>query len=105
MIVAPASGSVGDTIAPSANAAAHGISGIRACATTATAIIVISTNPTALSVVPRRLARMSPRLAKNAAPYRRGGRKSTRTTSGSRLTSGMPGMNPNAAPPMTSTMG
>ena len=50
MIVAPASGSVGETIAPSVNAAAHVIPGTSACATSATSTIVTSTSPTELSV-------------------------------------------------------
>src|SRR3954463_1768926 len=40
MIVAPASGSVGDTTAPSVNAAGHDSPSISACAPTATALIV-----------------------------------------------------------------
>jgi hypothetical protein len=68
MIVAPASGSVGETTAPSAKAAAHGRSSISAWATTATALIVSSTSRTELRVIGRRLARMWLRLAKKAAP-------------------------------------
>jgi hypothetical protein len=68
MIVAPASGSVGETTAPSANAAAHGRPSIRACATTATRVMVSRTSRTELSVIGRRLARMWLRLAKKAAP-------------------------------------
>src|SRR4051794_9376125 len=102
---AAASGSVGDTIAPSANAADHGIPSMSACATTATAAIVMSTRPTELSVRARKFARMSPKLEKNAAPYRSGGRKTTSTTSGSRCSSGTPGTRPNSAPPITSTIG
>jgi hypothetical protein len=67
MIRPAASGSVGDTIAPSANAAAQGMP-IRAWATTATAVIVASTSPTETSAIVRRFCLMSPRLAKNAAP-------------------------------------
>ena len=47
MIVVAAIGSVGATMAPSVNAAAHGISGTSALITTATAHIVTSTSPTA----------------------------------------------------------
>jgi hypothetical protein len=68
MIVAAASGSVGETIAPSTKAASHGRPGIRPCAAHATAHIVASTSPTVLSVSPRRLARRSLKLAKIAAP-------------------------------------
>ena len=55
-IVVAASGSVGETIAPSANAAAHGRPAIAACATTATATVVRSTSAIALSVIGRRFA-------------------------------------------------
>ena len=67
MIVVAATGSVGATMAPSVKAAAHGISGTSALITTATAHIVISTSPTACSVIGRRLRRRSCRLAKKAA--------------------------------------
>ena len=50
-IVVAASGSVGATIAPSANAAAHGSPSISACATTATAHAVAITSPTASSEI------------------------------------------------------
>ncbi len=45
-IVDAAIGSVGETIAPSVNAAAHGIPSTTECATTATTTIVTSTSPT-----------------------------------------------------------
>src|SRR5690348_6873098 len=48
---------------------------------------------------------MSRRLAKKAAEYSSGGRKITSTSSGSRPTSGTPGMKPIASPPITSTIG
>jgi len=67
MIIAPAIGSVGETTAPRANAAPHERPGITACAAQATAPIVASTRPTVVRVMPRRLERMSPRLAKKAA--------------------------------------
>ena len=54
MTVPAASGSVGATIAPRANAAAHGRSSISACATTATATAVASTRPIASSEMVRR---------------------------------------------------
>src|SRR4051794_27663762 len=105
MIVAAASGSVGDTTAPRTNAASQERPGTIACAAKATAHIVTSTSPTALRVSPRRLARRSLKFAKIADPYRSGGRKTTSTTSGSSLTSGNPGTKPNRAPPTTSTIG
>ncbi len=46
MIMAPASGSVGETIAPSTNATSHDIPGMSSWATTATAHIVTRTSPT-----------------------------------------------------------
>ena len=62
-----ATGSVGATIAPSANAAAHGSPSISAWAATATAHAVTITSTTASSEMLRRSARRSRRLAKNAA--------------------------------------
>ncbi len=66
-IAVAATGSVGETIAPSTNAAAHDIPGITAWATTATTSIVASTNPTASRPIGRRFARRSRRLVKKAA--------------------------------------
>jgi hypothetical protein len=68
MIVAAASGSVGDTIAPRTNAASHGRPGTSVCAAQATAHMVTSTSPTVLSVRARTLARRSPKFAKIDAP-------------------------------------
>ena len=68
MIAAAASGSVGETIAPRTKAASHGRPGMSACAAAATAHIVASTSPTALSVSGRRLARRSLKFAKIDAP-------------------------------------
>ena len=82
-IVPAASGSVGATIAPSANAAAHGRSSIRACATTATVTAVAITSPIASSEIVRRSNLRSRRLAKKADEYSSGGRKTTSTRSGS----------------------
>ena len=103
--VVAATGSVGATIAPSANAAAHGRSSISACATTATVHIVASTSPIA-SIEIARISRLrSCRFAKNAAEYSSGGRKITSTSSGSSSTSGRPGTKPSTRPPATSTIG
>ena len=104
-IAVAAIGSVGATIAPSVNAAAHDRPSIRTCATTATAHIVASTRPTASSEIGRRSRLSSCRFAKNAAEYSSGGRNSTSTSSGSRRTSGMPGTKPSTSPPTTSTIG
>ena len=79
--------------------------GTSACAAHATAHIVRSTSPTALSVIARRFARRKPKSAKTDDEWRRGGRKTTSTTSGFSVTSGRPGMNPSSAPPTTSTIG
>ena len=66
-IAVAATGSVGATIAPSANAAAHGSPSTSSCATTATVHIVASTSPTASSEIGRRSRLSSCRLAKKAA--------------------------------------
>ena len=66
-IAVAASGSVGETIAPSVNAAAHDRPSMSSCATTATAHIVASTSPIASSEIGRAFARSSLRFAKNAA--------------------------------------
>src|SRR6476661_6729011 len=104
-IVDAATGSVGDTIAPRTNAACHDMPGTTACATQATAPMVASTSATELMVSERRSARKSLKLLKNADLYSSGGRNSTSTTSGSSSTGGIPGIKPNSAPPMTSTIG
>jgi hypothetical protein len=63
-IVIAARGSVGETMAPSANAAAHGRPGTTACIATATAHIVSSTSAQASSEMARALARISRSEAK-----------------------------------------
>ncbi len=68
MIVAPASGSVGETIAPSANATAQGMSGISSWATERDRAHRHQHEPIAVIVMAAGPARRSPRLAKNAAP-------------------------------------
>jgi hypothetical protein len=68
MIVVAASGSVGEMIAPSANAAAHGRPPTSACAAHATAPMVSNTSPIVLSGSLRTLARRSPKFAKIEAP-------------------------------------
>lgn len=54
-----ASGSVGETMAPKANAAGQPSSGMTACSTTATATMVSSTSPKALSEMARACVRIS----------------------------------------------
>ena len=56
-MVMAASGSVGETIAPSANAAAQDMSATRPRETTATAAAVIRTSATAISEIARASAR------------------------------------------------
>ena len=62
-----ASGSVGDTIAPSANAAGQLMPSTIAWATTATATVVARTSPTADSEIARASARRSRGDEKNPA--------------------------------------
>ena len=100
-----ASGSVGDTMAPSANAAAHGSPSMTAWATRATEQVVSSTSPIEVSVIARRLERSSRIELVYAALNSSGGRKTRSTRSGSSSTSGTPGAKPTRLPPMTSTIG
>ena len=67
-MVAAASGSVGETIAPRTKAASQGRPGMSACAAQATAHIVASTSPTVLSVSARSLARRALKFAKIDSP-------------------------------------
>jgi hypothetical protein len=66
-IAVAATGSVGETIAPRTNAAAHDMSGTTACTHTATATHVMSTRPTDSSEIGATLRRRSRSEAKNAA--------------------------------------
>ena len=104
MIVVAATGSVGDTIAPSTNAIAHDRP-IASCPITATVTMVSSTRPIASSEIGRMLLRSARRSAKKAAEYSSGGRKTSRTRSGSSSISGIPGSRPSATPPSTSGIG
>ena len=61
-------GSVGETIAPSTNAAGQVRPSTTACATTATPTVVTTTSPTASNPIGPALARRSRRDVKNAAP-------------------------------------
>ena len=67
MIWVAASGSVGDTTAPRANAAAHGIPSTSSWATNATAHMVNSTSPIELTRIGRASLRSARRSAKKAA--------------------------------------
>ena len=66
MIEVAATGSVGETMAPSAKASAHSIP-ITSCATTATTTVVVSTMPIAASESARASRRSAWRSEKNAA--------------------------------------
>ena len=65
MIAVAAAGSVGETIAPSAKAIAHGRP-ISSCPMTATAAAVASTSPTAVNEITRASVRSARRSAKKA---------------------------------------
>ena len=66
-IAVAATGSVGETIAPSTNAAGHDMPSITAWATTATARAVASTSPIASTPIWPRFSRSSRRPVKNDA--------------------------------------
>ena len=83
-IAVAATASGGEMIAPTANATAHGIPGIRVCAATATAIAVTSTSPIARSEIGPMLRRNSRGDVNIAADQRIGGRNTKKTRSGSR---------------------
>ena len=100
-----ARGSVGETIAPRANAAGQVIPSTMAWAVTATATAVARTSPTADIEIARASARRSRGEAKKPAQYSSGGRNATRTSSGGSSTAGMPGTNPRTSPPRTSRIG
>ncbi len=104
-IAVTATGSVGETIAPSTNAAGQDMSGTTAWRQTATATQVSSTSPTDRSEIDPTLRRRSRSEAKNAAEYSSGGRKISSTRSGSSSIVGMPGMKPIARPPRTRKIG
>ena len=104
MIAVAATGSVGETIAPSAKASGHE-SPIASCPITATAPIVRSTRPIDAIEIARRSLRSARRSEKKAAAYSSGGRKITSTRSGSSSISGMPGSRPSTSPPSTSGIG
>src|SRR5918996_2899231 len=100
-----ASGSVGETIAPSTNALDQGRPSTSSCATTATPTLVAATSPIASNEIERVLARRSRSEVKNAAPYRSGGSTPKKTSSGSSSISGIPGMREIPNPPRTRRMG
>ena len=99
-----ATGSGGDTIAPSTTATAHGIPSTE-WASSATAAVVTSTSPTASRPIGRRLARSCRRSMCSAAQYSSGGRNRARVSSGSSSTSGSPGIRATASPASSSSTG
>jgi hypothetical protein len=104
-IATEATASGGATMAPSAIAAAKGMSGISACSTKATAKAVISTMPIASWVIARSARRIAITDDSTAAAYSNGGSNTVSTTSGSTSTVGTAGMNDTAIPAMTSRIG
>ena len=102
-VAAIASG--GEMMAPSANAAAQGREGMAACATAATASIVMSTKPIARNRIGRRFRRKSRQDVNRAVGYNSSGRKKKKTTSGSNVTLGSPGITLMNNPPSTSSAG
>src|SRR6266545_2554621 len=99
-----ATGSGGATIAPSTIATAHG-SPSAAWASSATALVVATTSPTASIEIGRRSRRRSRRLVCRAAQYSSGGRNSASVSSGSSSTSGSPGTRATARPAAISSTG
>ena len=94
-IAVAATASGGETIAPSATATAHGMSGKRCRATTATTAVVTITSPTA-SVPILSMFRLNSRSDVNiAADQRIGGRKTKKTRFGSSCGIVTPGMRRN----------
>src|ERR671916_1808927 len=102
--VVAAMASVGETIAPSTNAAAQGRS-VTVWTTAATTRVVISTSPTASSEIALTFARKSRHEVKSAETYSKGGKNNKNTSSGSSSTDGNCGTNPSADPPSTSRIG
>ncbi len=102
-VAAIASG--GETMAPSASAIGQPSSGTRAIATTATAIVVVITSPTASRRIGRMLRHRSRTERKNAPEKRIGGRKTVSTVSGSSSTFGTAGMSPIPRPATTIRIG
>src|SRR5215208_7026512 len=76
--VVAAMASVGETIAPRTKAAAHG-RGVTAWTTAATTKVVISTSPTASSVIALTFARKSRHEVKIAETYSKGGKNNKKT--------------------------
>jgi hypothetical protein len=95
-VAAAASG--GATMAPSAIAAAHGMSGTSDRATTATTATVSATAPSARPATARQFACRSRGEASNAASSSTGATNSVSASSGSSTSVGVPGTSASAAP-------
>src|SRR6185295_18507733 len=104
-IAAAATASGGETIAPSAMAAAHGSPGNSACAATATTTDVTSTRPTASRVIDARFALNSRGDVKKAAAHNAAGRNTKNTRSGSSSGISTPGTRPTSNPAATWSTG
>jgi hypothetical protein len=92
-------------MAPSATAAAQGIPGTRARATTATTATVRPTTTTASAPIGSQLLRMSRGDASKAASSRTGATNNANARSGSSVISGVPGRKAAAAPASASSAG
>ena len=103
-IAVAATASGGATIAPSATAAATGMS-VSCWTRRATAAVVNRTSPIASSRIGRRLALKSRIGVKYAAPKRIGGRNNRNTTSGASSMSGRFGSWLSTIPPSSSRIG
>jgi hypothetical protein len=105
MIAVAAMASVGETIAPSTRAGPQPRSGIRACATAATATVVKITSPIDSRPIARRFAFRSRTDVYQPAAVISGGRKIRKMMSGSSCRGGRPGTNPRTRPPRTRRIG
>ena len=104
-IAAAATASGGEMIAPSATATLHGMPGISACAASATATVVASTNPIDSRPIGRRFALNSRNDVKKAAAQRIGGRNTKKTRSGSNAGMASPGSRATPNPAATCRTG
>ena len=102
-VAATASG--GETIAPSANATAHGACGTSHLNATPTASVVVATKPMANSRIGRRNRRKSRHDVARAAGYSTAGSTMASTNCGSSPSPGQPYTNPTPIPARTSTIG
>src|SRR5262245_21222776 len=101
IIAVAAEASGGETIAPSRNATGHGTPGASMCSAVATRTVVKRTRPNASRKIARRSLLKSLHDVKYAPEKRIGGRKSVKTTAGSRVSGGKRGTRLNAKLPRT----